>query len=75
MCYTGMSLDFWIFEANVAVDLVLCGADGWFLRIIPKIGGFCTGRICKYEKSLGKVLRMYYFIILTFEYYKNRLAG
>ena len=32
-CATGMSLDVWIFEVDVVGYVMLCGADGSFLRI------------------------------------------
>ena len=54
-----MSLDVWIFEVNVVGYVMLCGADGSFLRILPEIGGFCSDRSSRVHTStkiFGKLL-------------------
>jgi hypothetical protein len=35
-----MSLDVWIFEVDVVEYVMLFGADGSFLRIVPEMLGF-----------------------------------
>ena len=58
-CTMGMSLDVWIFEVNVVGYVMLCGADGSFLRIVPEIGGFCSDRSSRIHTStkiFGKLL-------------------
>ena len=47
----GNSLDFWIFEVNVVGYVMLFGVIGSFLRIIPKIGGFCRDRSTRVRAS------------------------
>ena len=58
-CTIGMSLDVWIFEVNVVGYLVLCGADGSFLRIMPEMLGFGSDRSSRVHTStkiFGKLL-------------------
>jgi hypothetical protein len=43
-CTMAMSLDVWIFEVNVVGYVMLFGADDSLLRILPKMGGFCSDR-------------------------------
>ena len=55
-CTIGMSLDFWIFEVNVVGYVMLFGADGSFLRIVPEMLGFLVIGVLEYilvQKSLG----------------------
>ena len=39
-----MSLDVWRFEVNVVGYVMLCDADGSFLRIVPEMLGFYSDR-------------------------------
>ena len=54
-----MSLDVWIFEVNVVGYVMLCGADGSFLRIVPEMLGFGidrSSRVHTSTKIFGKLL-------------------
>ena len=54
-----MSLDVWIFEVNVVGYVMLCGADGSFLRIVPEMLGFGIDRNSRVHTStqiFGKLL-------------------
>ena len=58
-CTIGISLDFWIFEVNVVGYVMLFGADGSFLRIVPEMLGFFTDRSSRVHTStkfFGKLL-------------------
>ena len=58
-CTMAMSLDVWIFEVNVVGYVMLCGADGSFLRIVPEMLGFYSDRISRVHTStkiFGKLL-------------------
>ena len=54
-----MSLDVWIFEVDVVGYVMLRGADGSILRILPEIGGFGidrSSRVHTSTKIFGKLL-------------------
>ena len=54
-----MSLDVWIFEVNVVGYVMLFGADGSFLRIVPEMLGFysdSSSRVHTSTKIFGKLL-------------------
>ena len=58
-CTMAMSLDVWIFEVNVVGYVMLCGADGLFLRIVPEMLGFYSDRRSRVHTStkiFGKLL-------------------
>ena len=58
-CTMAMSLDVWIFEVNVVGYVMLFGADGSFLRIVPEMLGFCrdrSSRVHTSTKIFGKLL-------------------
>ena len=50
-CTIGMSLDFWIFEVNVVVYVMLFGVIGSFLRIVPEFWGFGSDRSSRVHAS------------------------
>ena len=54
-----MSLDVWIFEVDVVEYVMLFGADGSFLRILPEMLGFysdSSSRVHTSTKIFGKLL-------------------
>ena len=54
-----MSLDVWIFDVNVVGYVMLFGADGSFLRIVPEMLGFYSDRSSRVHTStkiFGKLL-------------------
>jgi hypothetical protein len=50
-CTIGISLDFWIFDVNAVVYVMLFGVDGSFLRILPEMLGFCSDRSSRIRAS------------------------
>ena len=58
-CTMAMSLDVWIFDVNVVGYVMLFGADGSFLRIVPEMLGFYSDRSSRVHTStkiFGKLL-------------------
>ena len=63
-----MSLDVWIFEVNVVGYVMLFGADGSFLRILPEMLGFYSDRSSRIPASIKNLWEVTRYIVLEFQH-------